>query len=159
MSERRIAKTMGFTELKTWLRHKHPMVLLDRVTDYEPGSFLSARVSATGALDVFAGHFPERAIYPGSHLLQAFSQAGIILLQLSSSRLREDELTLVGSVEARFFKIVVPGDILELRLELDRVIENSYHFAGKFVVEGTRMAAFRASLVRVPVASLGSPLW
>src|SRR3954467_8173677 len=81
----RVPRTLGFTELKSWLRHRHPMVMLDRVTDYEPGQFLNARLAVSGSLDFVAGHFPERAIFPGSHLIQALSQAAIILFQLNTS--------------------------------------------------------------------------
>lgn len=158
--EARTPRTMGFSELRTWLRHRHPMIYLDRVVDYEPGRFLNAIVAVSGALDVMAGHFPERAIYPGSHLIQALSQAAIVLCQLSSSRLRDDELTLVTSIEARFFKVAVPGDTIKLDVRLERVQEDRlFAFSGKAVVDETRVAAFRASLVRSDVAALGSPLW
>ena len=56
----RVPNTMGFSELRSWLRHRHPMVFLDRVLDYEPAQFLTATVAVSGALDVMAGHFPER---------------------------------------------------------------------------------------------------
>ena len=102
-----------------WLRHAHPMIFLDRITDHEPGEFLTAVVAVSGGLDFVAGHFPERAIYPGTHLMQAFSQTCIILAQLSSSRLGDDELTLVSAVEARFFGPAVPGDLIEVHNSLE----------------------------------------
>ncbi|MGW7595808.1 3-hydroxyacyl-ACP dehydratase FabZ family protein, partial [Streptomyces rubiginosohelvolus] len=79
-------RTMGFTELKSWLRHRHPMVYLDRILDYEPGVRLRSSLSVSGTMDVIAGHFPDRAVFPASHLTQAFAQSGIILYQLSTSR-------------------------------------------------------------------------
>ena len=106
-----------------------------------------------------AGHFPERAIYPGSHLIQACSQAAIILLQMSSSPLQEDELTLVSSVEARFLKVVVPGDQVVLRLKLERQAKNLFCFSARATVASARVAAFRVNLARARVADLGSPLW
>ncbi|WP_010217411.1 3-hydroxyacyl-ACP dehydratase FabZ family protein, partial [Pseudomonas amygdali] len=98
----RAQRTMGFTELKTWLRHRHPMVYLDRVLDYEPGVQIKTLMAVSGQTDALAGHFPERAIYPASHLMQAISQSAIILFQLSTSRLAGDEVTLVGSIKSRF---------------------------------------------------------
>jgi 3-hydroxyacyl-[acyl-carrier-protein] dehydratase len=155
----RTPRTLGFTELKTWLRHRHPMVMLDRVTDYEPGRFLNARLAVSGSLDFVAGHFPERAVFPGSHLIQALSQAAIILFQLSTSKLLDDELTLISSVEARFFKVIVPGDLVELRITVERLVGDLLKVTGRAEVEGVRSAAMRATLVRTKVAALGTPQW
>lgn len=152
-------KPLGFTELRSWLRHRHPMILLDRILDHEPGKFLTASLAVSGGLDAIAGHFPERAIYPGSNLIQAFAQTGIILFQMSTSRLADDEVTLVGSVEARFTKLVVPGDLVVFRTRADRIVGNVFQFSGDARVEATRVAAFRSSLIRVRADQLGSPLW
>nr|WP_275938398.1 hypothetical protein [Pectobacterium brasiliense] len=58
-------RLMGFTELKGWLRHRHPMVYLDRVLDYEPGKYIKTLMAVSGQTDAIAGHFPERAIFSG----------------------------------------------------------------------------------------------
>lgn len=160
MSANRLeTKPLGFTELRKWLRHRHPMVLLDRVLDHEPGQFIRALLSVSGNLDCVAGHFPERAIYPGTNLIQAFTQCGIILFQMSTTPLNEDELTLVGSIETRFFKIVVPGDQVIFDVRAERIVDNVFYFAGKASVESERVAAFKANLVRLKVEEMGSPLW
>ncbi|MCP3061170.1 beta-hydroxyacyl-ACP dehydratase [Myxococcus sp. K38C18041901] len=152
-------RPLGFTALREWLRHRHPMILLDRIVDHEPGDFLEALVSISGNLDCIAGHFPERAIYPGSNLIQAFAQAGIILYQMSTSPLAEDELTLIGSVESRFLQVVVPGDQVVLRIQKNRLAGGLFVYSGKAMVGTRRVAAFRASLIRAKVSELGSPLW
>lgn len=159
MSAKREAKPLGFTELRGWLRHRHPMILLDRILDHEPGDFITALLSVTGKDDCIAGHFPERAIYPGSQLIQAFAQSGIILYQMGTSMLRDDELTLICSVESRFFKIVVPGDQVIFHVKAEQTIKNAFYFSGKATVLSDRVAAFRANLIRVNVADMGSPLW
>jgi 3-hydroxyacyl-[acyl-carrier-protein] dehydratase len=160
MSVKRLeTKPLGFTELRKWLRHRHPMVLLDRVLDHEPGQFIQALLSVSGNLDCVAGHFPERAIYPGTNLIQAFTQCGIILFQMSTTPLSDDELTLVGSIETRFFKIVVPGDQVVFDVQANRIVDNVFYFAGKATVANERVAAFKANLVRLKVEEMGSPLW
>jgi 3-hydroxyacyl-[acyl-carrier-protein] dehydratase len=155
----RTARTMGFTEIKNWLRHRHPMLYLDRILDYEPGDFLISRLSVSGAQDAVAGHFPERAIYPASHLTQAWAQSGIILYQLSTAKLADDEITLVGSVHSRFTKIVVPGDQVTFAVRAERIIGNAFFFGATATVEGTVVAKFRGNLVRVQATDLGDPLW
>lgn len=155
----RPARTMGFTELKGWLRHRHPMVLLDRVLDYEPGEFLTSLLCVSGQSDAIRGHFPERAIYPASHLVQASAQSGIILYQLSTSPLADDELTLVGSVHARFSKIVVPGDQVVFHATCDVVRGKLFEFSCRASVGDAVVAKFKCSLVRVRCEDLGEPLW
>jgi 3-hydroxyacyl-[acyl-carrier-protein] dehydratase len=157
--EEREPRPLGFTALKQWLRHRHPMIFLDRIVDHEPGKFLDALISISGNMDCIAGHFPERAIYPGSNLIQAYAQAGIILYQMSTSMLAEDELTLISSVEARFLKVVVPGDQVLLHVQANRLTSGLFQFSGGARVGENRVAAFRASLVRSKVSQLGSPLW
>lgn len=155
----REARVLGFTELKQWLRHRHPMIFLDRITDHEPGSFLESVLSVSGALDCVAGHFPERAIYPASNLIQAFAQSGIVLLQLSTTKLADDELTLVGSMRSRFTKIVVPGDRVIFRVRADRFSGNMFFCSGTATVDGTPVAMFRGSIIRLHVDDLGTRLW
>ncbi|MEU7836079.1 hypothetical protein [Nonomuraea sp. NPDC049129] len=151
--------TLGFTEIKQWLRHRHPMIYIDRVLDYAPGEYLRSMLSVSGSMDAIAGHFPERGIYPGSHLVQAIAQSGIILYQMSTSKLADDELTLIGSAHSRFHRIVVVGDQVIFDVRSDRIIGNTFHFSCRATVEGERVAAFRGSLIRVTVEQLGRRLW
>ena len=155
----RAAKTIGFTALKGWLRHRHPMILIDRVSDHEPGAFLTAVMSISGALDTIAGHFPERAIYPGTSLLQGFAQTGIVLFLLSTEPLADEEVTLVTSMESRFFHVVVPGDRVVVETKVERLLPNAMPFSGVLRVDGGRVAAARATIVRVPAADLRCDLW
>jgi 3-hydroxyacyl-[acyl-carrier-protein] dehydratase len=110
-------KTIGFTELKEkYLPHRYPIVLLDRVTDYAPGEYIEAVKCVTGNSPEIVGHFPDRAILPGTAILQAFAQLAIVFLKVSSGPLRDDEITLISSISARFFAPVPPGETLLLRM-------------------------------------------
>lgn len=155
----RLPRSMGFTEMKTWLRHRHPIIMLDRVLDYEPGEYLTSLMSVSGQADAIAGHFPDRAIYPASHLIQAFAQSCIILLQLSTSVLTDDELTLVGSTSARFSKIVVPGDQVLFHVRSDRIRGKIFTFSGRADVSDVTVARYKNTLVRLRSDELGDPLW
>ena len=45
------ANAIGFTELKKWLRHRHPMIYIDRVLDYEPSEYFQCMMSVSGTMD------------------------------------------------------------------------------------------------------------
>ncbi|MBA6439087.1 beta-hydroxyacyl-ACP dehydratase [Streptomyces sp. GMR22] len=150
---------MGFTELKQWLRHRHPMIYLDRVLDYEPGAYLKSLLSVSGQIDAVAGHFPDRAVYPASHMSQAFAQSGIVLYQLSTSPLADDELTLIGSVKARFTRIVVPGDQVVFTVTSEAIRDDTFLFACRATVGDATVARFKGTLIRAKIADLGEPLW
>ena len=151
--------SVGFTDLKRWLRHRHPMIYIDRIVSHEPGRRLRSLMAVSGGSDVIAGHFPERGVYPGSHLLQAFAQSGIILYLMSTSPLADDEITLIGSSQSRFLKTVVPGDQVIFDVRVDRLRADSFHFSARATVEGAAVGAFRGSLVRTKIEQLGPQLW
>ncbi|MEH0576783.1 MULTISPECIES: 3-hydroxyacyl-ACP dehydratase FabZ family protein [Streptomyces] len=152
-------RTMGFTELKSWLRHRHPMVYLDRILDYEPGEYVKSLMAVSGQTDAISGHFPERAIFPASHMMQAIAQSAIILAQLSTSPLADDEITLIGSVKARFTHVVVPGDQIVFNTTCESLRGNFLTFACRAEVSGKPVAMTRGSLVRTKVTDLGEQLW
>ena len=155
----RARRTMGFTELKGWLRHRHPMVYLDRVLDYEPGEYVKSLMAVSGQTDAISGHFPERAVFPASHMMQAIAQSAIILAQLSTTPLAEDEITLIGSVKARFTRVVVPGDTVVFTTTCEKLRGDFLMFACRAEVSGTTVAMTKGTLARTKVADLGEQLW
>jgi 3-hydroxyacyl-[acyl-carrier-protein] dehydratase len=150
---------MGYSELQHWLRHRFPMVLIDRVVGYESGKSITALTALSGTSDWAQGHFPGRAIYPGSHIIQAFSQTAILLLQLSSPLLSDDEMTVVSSIEAKFASPAVPGDLLLLSVTLNRVCSNVFFFQGSAARGADRVARIRVNIARRQITAFGRQLW
>ncbi|MBJ7221972.1 MULTISPECIES: 3-hydroxyacyl-ACP dehydratase FabZ family protein [unclassified Brenneria] len=158
-TEERQPRVMGFTELKGWLRHRHPMVFLDRVLDYEPADYIKTLMAVSGQTDAIAGHFPERAIFPASHMMQAIAQSAIILFQLSTAPLTDDEVTLIGSLKSRFTRVVVPGDQIIFELHCESLRGNFLTFSCRAAVSGHTVGMVKGSLVRQKVSDLGVQLW
>ena len=99
------------------LPHRYPFLLVDRISECEPG------VSAVGIKCVtinepfFQGHFPQYPVMPGVLILEALAQVGgVAVLSLPENRGRL--AFLAGVKNARFKRQVVPGDVLELCCEL-----------------------------------------
>ena len=104
-------------QIQEILPHRYPFLLVDRITNYEPGKLAEGRKCVTVNEPFFCGHFPQYHVMPGVLILEALAPVGAVAI------LREEETggksALFGGVKnARFKRQVRPGDVLELRCEL-----------------------------------------
>jgi 3-hydroxyacyl-[acyl-carrier-protein] dehydratase len=138
------------------LPHRPPFLLVDRVTSWTPNGKLTAIKSVTMNEPHFAGHFPGHPVMPGVLILEALAQACALLaiLSLPPEDLKRKVTYLMGIDGARFRKPVVPGDRLELQVEITRQKGPVWKVAGKALVEGQEVAGgdFMAMLTDPVVA-------
>jgi 3-hydroxyacyl-[acyl-carrier-protein] dehydratase len=108
---------LDFEELKKLLPQRFPYIMIDKVTDCEPGKEAEAVKNVSGNDIFFLGHFPERAILPGTSIVEAMAQTAIVIF--ATGKAIEDDakrpVYYLGSVKARFHKPVVPGDQLKIK--------------------------------------------
>lgn len=112
---------LDYQEIRKYLPQRFPMIMVDKVLDFEKGKTLTALKNVTGNEIFFLGHFPEYAILPGALILEGFGQSAAILYQLTLGMMPQDEIPLYGSVKAKFFKPVVPGDQLIYEIEVIKI--------------------------------------
>ena len=120
------------------LPHRYPFILVDRVLKIELGKSITALKNVTFNEPFFTGHFPEMPIMPGVLILEALAQAGGILAQKSIEALNlSPGLWLFAGIDnARFKKIVTPGDQLILTLNVMRSKNDFWKIAGEATVDG-----------------------
>lgn len=108
--------TMEFEEIKRLLPQRFPFLMIDRVLRVDPGKEAVAVKNVSGNDIVFLGHFPERAILPGALIIEAMAQTAIVLFSTGQGTVTEKDtsLYLLGSVKARFYHPVIPGDQLTI---------------------------------------------
>jgi 3-hydroxyacyl-[acyl-carrier-protein] dehydratase len=115
---------MEIREILSYLPHRYPFLLLDRVISCEPGKNIVALKNVAVGEPFFQGHFPENPIMPGVMILEAMAQAAAILSYKTLQY--EDKRNLlyyfVGIDNARFKKPVIPGDQLLLDVSMTRIV-------------------------------------
>ena len=102
------------------LPHRYPFLMVDRVTELEPGVRAVAIKAVTANEPQFTGHFPDRPIMPGVLMVEALAQtAGIAVVTLPDY---QGKLGLFAGIdECRFKRMVVPGDTLRLEATVEKL--------------------------------------
>jgi len=128
---------MSIQEILKFLPHRYPFLLVDRVLEFEPNRTLLAVKNVTMNEQFFTGHFPIQAVMPGVLIVEALAQAAAILAYQTLNLESQDALFYLGSIEnARFKKIVTPGDQLRLRVDIERRRTKVWKFKGMATVDG-----------------------
>ena len=128
---------MNINEVKNFLPHRYPFLLIDRVVDIEIGKSLTAIKNISFNEPQFTGHFPSQPIMPGVLIVEALAQAtGILAFKSEVGRPQEGQIyMLVGVDNVRFKKMVEPGDQLKLVVEVITVKRGIWKFKGTAYVE------------------------
>lgn len=100
--------------------HRQPFMLLDTIEELEPGKRVTARKCVSYNEPFFAGHFPKEPVMPGVLIIEAMAQAGAAAM-LSQPEMKGKTAYFAGIQSARFKQKVVPGDVLELEVEIIKV--------------------------------------
>ena len=108
---------MDIAEIKKYLPHRYPFLLVDRVVDIEIGKFIVAYKNVSVNEPFFEGHFPDNPVMPGVLIVEALAQAAGILGFKTANKKPEDGSIyyFVGIDEVRIKRKVVPGDQLKLK--------------------------------------------
>jgi len=124
------------------LPHRYPFLLVDRVVELVPNKRVLAYKHVTANEPFFQGHFPGQPVMPGVLVVEALAQAGGLLTQLSKDDAGDAEQAfyLVKVTNAKFSRMVVPGDRLDLDVELKRQIRNMAQYVGIARVDGEQVA-------------------
>ena len=143
---------MDVNEVLAHLPQRYPFIMVDRVTQCEPGKRIVAFKNVSANEPFFPGHFPHRPIMPGVLILEAMAQTAGVLVFRTQGTMPDDKTVYyyVGIDNARFKKPVLPGDRLEIEVHLDRVLRGISKFNcwarvdGQVVAEATILCAMQS---------------
>lgn len=142
---------MDVKEIREYLPHRYPFLLVDRVESLTLGESIKAYKNVTVNEPFFNGHFPDEPVMPGVLIVEAMAQAaGILGFKTMDKKPADGSMYyFVGSDKLRFKKPVVPGDRLDLFAEIVSEKRGVWKFdvraevAGKMVSSATILCADR----------------
>lgn len=126
---------LNIQEIMAIIPHRYPFLLLDRITELEPGQRAVGEKLVTINEPFFQGHFPGYPIMPGVLIVEALAQtACVAALSLPEYK---DKLGIFAGLDGiRFRKPVFPGDTLRLEVKLDKIRRGIGKCSGSASVEG-----------------------
>ena len=129
------------TEIQKLLPHRYPFLLVDRVVALDPHKSIVALKNVSINEPFFQGHFQGHPVMPGVLVIEALAQAGGLLTQLSRGTVADNKLFYLVKIDnARFSRMVVPGDVLELHVQIKRIIRTMTFYTCVARVGGEEVA-------------------
>ena len=124
------------------LPHRYPFLLVDRVLSLTPGKSIHAYKNVSINEPFFVGHFPHHPVMPGVLIMEALAQAaGILSFKTMGEMPSEDSVFyFVGIDGCRFKKPVMPGDQLNLHVEIERNMRGIWKYKAEAKVDGAVVA-------------------
>jgi len=134
---------MDIDEIRSYLPHRYPFLLVDRVVELIPGVSIVAYKNLSINEAFFDGHFPGKPIFPGVLLLEAMAQAaGILGFKTKNKTPAEGSIYYFAAAdELRFRRPCVPGDRVTLRATLLSERRGIARFAVSADVDGELAAS------------------
>lgn len=134
---------MKIDEIRKYIPHRYPFLLVDRVTELVEGDRIVAYKNVSINEDVFNGHFPQMPIFPGVMIVEAMAQAaGILGFKTLDKTPADGSIYLfAGADKVRFRRQVVPGDQLQLEAAVVSVKRGIWKFECKATVDGALAAS------------------
>ena len=129
--------SLDINQIKQYLPHRYPLLLVDRVLTWESGKSIEAIKNVTINEEFFNGHFPNKPVMPGVMTIEALAQTSALLAFLTMGQ-KPDENAVVyflGIDNARFKRPVEPGDQLRMHVEILRHSRGIWKFQARATVD------------------------
>ncbi|MDO4772454.1 MAG: 3-hydroxyacyl-ACP dehydratase FabZ [Bacillota bacterium] len=126
---------LNIEQIKEIIPHRYPFLLIDRVVDMKVGESCHAVKCITASEPWFQGHFPEHHVMPGVLLIEAIAQTGAVSI-LSKEENKGKIAFFSGIKNAKFRREVLPGDKLDIFVEIGKLRRNFGTGVGKILCDG-----------------------
>lgn len=130
--------SLDINQIKEYLPHRYPFLLVDRVLDWDSGKSITAIKNVTINEEMFNGHFPHKPVMPGVLMIEALAQTAALLSFLTMG-VKPDANSIVyfaGIDGARFKRPVEPGDQIKMEVEILRHSRGIWKYKARATVDG-----------------------
>ena len=150
LASKSVALPMNYKQLKRYLPHRYPFMLVDRVSACDGESWITGHKNVSINEPFFQGHFPDEPIMPGVLIVEAMAQVSGVLAFISQGITAEDGYLFLfaGVDKVRFRNQVVPGDQLVLKSKLLMQKREIYKFDCKAYVDDKLAANAQLMIIR-----------
>jgi 3-hydroxyacyl-[acyl-carrier-protein] dehydratase len=133
--------TADLARIKRMIPHRYPFLLIDRVERIRKNGSAVGIKNVTNNEPFFQGHFPDKPIMPGVMIVEAMAQTAGVLVVETLDMIDQNLLVYFMTLDrTRFRKLVVPGDVLELHVQIQRGRGKVWKFWGEAKVNGETAA-------------------
>ena len=129
---------LGPAEIRELIPHRYPFLLVDRIEELEPGVRAVGIKCVTQNEPFFQGHFPDYPVMPGVLIIEAMAQVGAVGVMASGEH--RQKLALFAGIDGvRFRRQVLPGDVLRMEVEIQRLKGRVGRGRGRAAVDDERV--------------------
>ncbi len=139
MSERE-PRTIDLQGIMDLLPHRYPLLLVDRILDFEPKDWIRGLKNVSYNEEIFQGHFPSRPVFPGVYIVEAMAQTGGCLLLREFEDRAKKVIYFMGIDKVKFRKPVQPGDQLVMEVKVLQFKGRICKMRGEAFVGGQKVA-------------------
>jgi beta-hydroxyacyl-ACP dehydratase FabZ len=131
---------MNVQQVMDLLPHRYPILLVDRILDFEPKQWIRGLKNITIGEQIFQGHFPKRPVFPGVLMIEAMAQTGGCLVMQEFEDLSKKVIYFMSIDAVKFRKPVVPGDQLIMEVKILSNKGRICKLRGEAFVDGQKVA-------------------
>lgn len=141
-------------EILALIPHRPPFLWVDTIVSCTEGLIVTEKFISEN-LEVFQGHYPGFPIMPGVLLCEAIFQSAALLMakiHAETTLTNRQVPVLTRIINARFKKMVVPGDTAQIEVKLTESVSAAYYFKGSLKIEGKTaiIVDFACKMVAAP---------
>ncbi|WP_417905325.1 3-hydroxyacyl-ACP dehydratase FabZ [Candidatus Tisiphia endosymbiont of Micropterix aruncella] len=111
--------TINIREIMEMLPHRYPFLLIDKVLEFKLNESIVGIKNVTFNEPQFTGHFPTKPVMPGVLIIEAMAQLSAILVAKSMD-FKDKDVFFMTIEEAKFRKVVEPGDTLHIYAKIEQ---------------------------------------
>lgn len=144
---------MSFEEVKVHLKQRFPIIMVDRVLEFESGRCIKTLKNVTGNEIQFLGHFADFAIMPGTLIIEAIGQSASLLFSHTTGKgmAPREFMALTAVNDMRFLAPVLPGHTMAIEVQIVKMTEEAALIEGVVRVEENVVTRGRLSFARKTV--------